>query len=118
MPTYNASIIQQHAQNLYDRADAIVWQAVLSGGFSGALVGWGLTVLLKYAEMDVIPAWMVVTGAAAILGAWAGVAAEREVFRLRLEAQQALCHMMIERNTAAAARHLEMLRRGQDAPQI
>jgi hypothetical protein len=113
MPRYDHTIIHEHAQELYDLADGMVWKAALSAGLTGAAIGWGISLAMRLANLSFVGPWVPVMVAAGVMAIRAAIAAEREAFRLRLEAQQALCQMMVERNTAQTARHLEeIVRRG------
>ncbi len=112
LPAYEERIIHEHAQELYDRADAMVWIAGIKGAVVGGALGAGAGMLLKLTS---IPAstGAFAAGGAMVLALVAAEAASREGFRLRLEAQAALCQLMIQRNTAAAERHLrELVERG------
>lgn len=106
MPRFDARIIQQYAQDLYDRADSLVWKAAASGALLGGFAGWILSFGQGWAGTAFPPMWVVIAAAGA--GAVrAAIAAEREVFRLRLEAQQALCQLMIAENTRTTATQLQ-----------
>jgi hypothetical protein len=119
MPRYDESVIKQFAQDLYDEADNAVWQAGLGGAIRGGLLGAVATTVLWFVSkrwgsglhlpdlgflgtvITIVPAT-----ACAIIDA---SAAQRRVFQLRLEAQTALCQMMIQRNTTEAVRRLDQL---------
>jgi hypothetical protein len=87
MVSYDPNVIQEFADKLYSRADAIVlgWMALsaLVGFFVGAMLGGGpLRLLLIF------------------LGGAIGYAVGMQrAFLLKLQAQQALCQVQIEQNT-------------------
>jgi len=107
MPRFDSRVIQQYAQELYDRAESLVWKAIVAGALVGALLGWVLSLAMRVAHVAFLPPLVVVGIVAAVAALKAATGAEREVFRLRLEAQQALCQLMIEQNTGLAAKHLQ-----------
>jgi hypothetical protein len=106
MPQFDPRIIQQHAQELYDRADDLVWQAAVAGAMGGGVAGFLGGVVLRNAGVAFLPPLVWAAAAALLVGYRAAVSAQREAFRLRLEAQQALCQLMIEQNTSALLKHL------------
>jgi hypothetical protein len=89
--SYDPNVIQEFADKLYSRADAIVvgWTAVgaLGGFVVGSMMGGGgMRLFLLF------------------LGGAIGYAAGMQrAFLLKLQAQQALCQVQIERNTRADA---------------
>lgn len=77
----------------------MVLNAAISGaillGIIGVARGFGAAEILEYAD----PTIMIVAGM--VVGFAAGWnAGETQAFRLRLEAQEVLCRMMTEKNTA------------------
>ena len=93
MVSYDLSIIQQHADRLYSRADAIL--AVYGLGFTaaGIVVGFLLTDVLDSPGVVIL----VLSG---LVSATLGIALGRaRGFELRLQAQVALCQVQIELNT-------------------
>lgn len=113
---YNRSILQQHADALYDQADGIVLSYAVSYAFAfaaGGLLGGTVT---GYAfETDIATSvflGVVVAGVIGLVVGWQ--VGERAAFRLRLQAQELLCQMMIERNTSDLLR----LSAAQTDPQI
>lgn len=92
MVSYDPNVIQEFADKLYARADAIVvgWTAVgaLAGFVLGSLMGGGGTrIVLIF-----------------LAGAIGYAVGMQRAFLLKLQAQQALCQVEIERNTRTEAR--------------
>jgi hypothetical protein len=88
VPAYDATIINEFAARLYRQADALA----NTYAFIGALIGF----LIAYVIVrQALPALMV----AAILGAMGFVIGRAAGFKLRLQAQTALCQAQIEANT-------------------
>jgi MFS superfamily sulfate permease-like transporter len=110
MPRFDPSVIHQHAQELYDRADNLVWQSGITGAIVGAMIGGAIAVAMSVARMAVVPPLLVVAGMTVGMAIVSAIAAEREVFRLRLQAQQSLCQLMIEQNTGLAVKHLQEMK--------
>jgi hypothetical protein len=107
MPTrYDRSILQSHADALYAKADSIVLNTALSmaaslavgGGVLGAAAAYGLAADL----VTGLVLGALVLGSIGFAIGWQ--MGEEQAFRMRLQAQELLCQMMIEKNTA------EMLR--------
>src|SRR5262245_13537508 len=93
---YDAALIQEFAQRLYRQANSIILTSTFMGAFLGAIVG------AAGAGMAGLRGSV---GALALLGvavgAIAGYVRGRErAFKLKLEAQTALCQVQIERNTS------------------
>ena len=113
---YSAAIIEQFANRLYERADAIVrWYQFLFGilGFSvglifGVVVGIGIEYVINPRFSDDPTQVFAVTSAIfsvsfAIMFVRHGrKAGELAAFKYRLQAQQALCQVEIERNGRVA----------------
>ena len=98
MVTYDPSVIQQHAQRLYDRARAIIIVYGVGFGLMGLFAG----MLIEALTGDLGPGLVGVGGLlCAVLGAAYGQA---RGFELRLQAQLALCQAQIEVNGRPAAR--------------
>src|SRR5580704_1782061 len=102
MATYDSKVIYRFADELYARADAIVGQAILMAAVLGLVLVAGahflvpkeliLTVLAL--AFSVVVGWLMYNSA------------ERQAFKLRLEAQMALCEVRIEENTRSlGSRH-------------
>jgi outer membrane lipoprotein SlyB len=93
--TYEAGLIQEFAQRLYRQAGSIILSSTLLGLFGGALVGGVGSALVK-AQAHIVIA--VIIGAA-IGGFWGFARGKERAFKLKLEAQVALCQLQIEKNT-------------------
>ncbi|MGC2520885.1 MAG: hypothetical protein WA373_17470 [Burkholderiales bacterium] len=94
--TYNPEVIQEFAERLYRQARSIILSSTLLGIFGGAIVG-AIGVSLIHAQQHI--------GVAALIGAlvvgFSGYLRGKErAFKLKLEAQVALCNVQIEKNTA------------------
>lgn len=103
MPTrYDRSILQAHADTLYQQAESIVWNSAISAAISLAAGGAAVGGALAYgAGLDVAGCIMfgVVVGGG-IGFAWGWQLGQEQAFKLRLRAQEVLCRMMMEKNTA------------------
>ena len=103
MPTsYDATILEQFADSLYLQAKWITFRCALLFGFIAFILGFIGTSLLPSASVNgsnqaatVIAT--VLTVIAVLIGIEVG---RRKSFRLKLQAQQILCQVSIERNTA------------------
>ena len=88
MVQYDAQVIQEFADSLYSRADAIIAGYAVVGGvlglLAGAVMGGG--------------AMLIIVGA--VGGAIGYATGVQKAFLLKLQAQQALCQAQIERNTS------------------
>ena len=98
MATYDPSIIHQHAAALYAHAGAIVRSYMALFGFFGAIAG---AVLGSFADKGsgTLAGGVVCLLIGVAIGKSVG---EARAFRIKLEAQTALCQAAIEENT----RHL------------
>jgi hypothetical protein len=97
--TYDAAIIQDFAERLYRQAASIILSSTLLGIFGGAIIG-GVAAALMDARQAIVGAAIV----SAFVGGFWGFARGRErAFKLKLEAQVALCQARIETNTAGRA---------------
>lgn len=102
--TYDATVIEQLADNLYKQAATVERLLALAGAFMGLIVGIGS--MLATGESG-----MMIGGGvflAAVGGVLGFVAAKGRAFALRAQAQQLLCQVAIEKNTRAT---LDQLRR-------
>ncbi|MCC4118110.1 hypothetical protein LLG90_22400 [Aromatoleum toluclasticum] len=93
MAQYDESVIQVYADALYERAAVIVFQYSAGVGVLGALGAH-----FSVGDQTAITAGF---GIGALFGFILG---RGKSFRLRLEAQTALCQMQIERNTRPSSR--------------
>lgn len=102
---YEPQIIKAFAWRLYRKAGAMVLLGAFGGAALGAVVGAVLGSSLDASG----PVGAVV----ALVGLFVGMAlAEHAAFRLKLQAQMALCQVQIEENTRLAAQqHLRLLDR-------
>lgn len=95
-PTYDPNIIHKHAADLYSRADNLtfMWSVFVGGLFLGASV---LYLFPRFPPGDTTRMWSIFFGIVGlVIGHNIGSA---RAFRLRLEAQVALCQAAIEFNT-------------------
>ena len=93
MIQYDATIIQQFAQSLYNQAQRIIVLYAILGALIGAIVGIGLSLGLGQGAL-------VVGSVGALLGGAFGASVGRyRAFTLRLQAQTALCQVQIELNS-------------------
>jgi hypothetical protein len=91
MIEYDPKIIQQLADRLYRQAT----NAIISGALIGALLGAGIGVGLSGENLNAVA----ILAGAAILGLLGLVTGREYAFRLRVQAQIALCQLKIEENT-------------------
>lgn len=94
---FDAAVIQKFAERLYSQAASIIFTSTLVGIVIGAAFGLGGAAVARASET---------IGTAAIIGAVAGGIAgflrgKERAFKLKLEAQIALCQVQIEKNTSA-----------------
>jgi hypothetical protein len=108
MPTrYDRSILQSHADTLYEKADNIVLSAAVASAISLGVgsAAAGFAVAYGFA-LDVAACAGFSLIAGGVIGfAWGWHLGQEQAFRLRLQAQELLCQMMIEKNTADLVRH-------------
>lgn len=93
---YDASVIQEFAERLYSQAASIIITSTFLGLIIGAVMGVGGAAIAK-ATNEV--------GMAAIIGAAVGgllgfARGKERAFKLKLDAQVALCDVQIEKNTS------------------
>lgn len=101
---YDASILQQYADELYAQANWVIVSTALVYGFVTFAVCFTLsnggTFFRSTYHLSIQPGVLLV----ALIGAAVGVAAgRRKAFKLKLEAQTLLCQRQVELNTRAAA---------------
>ena len=95
MATYDPSIIHQHADALYQHANRIIRDFTMSGAVLGIVLGIGAGGMAGRGTGAVVGA-AVLGAICAVIGRNAGRA---RAFRIKLEAQTALCQAAIEENT-------------------
>lgn len=96
--SYDPQIIIEFAQRMYRRANSVVATTALMGFILGAVIGGGIAILAAMRGDGVGFA-----GVGASIGALAGFVRGRELaFKLKLEAQIALCQVQIEANGRSA----------------
>jgi hypothetical protein len=94
--SYDPEVIQEFARRLYQRARTITLMYALVGLLVGFAVALAVLALTQHGKLENNG----VMGIAAIVGALFGYFAGTEkAFKLRLEAQQALCQIEIEKNS-------------------
>lgn len=97
MTTYDSKVIYKFADELYREAAGIVSQAVILAAIFGIAIVYGVRAT---AHNNTIATGFAVV-ASLVLGVMLYNAAQRRAFKLRLDAQLALCHVRIEENTRA-----------------
>lgn len=102
MVEYDPSVIRRQAERLYQQASQVqIIRALLWAALSGALTYVGM--VLARANLHASYGWdpgSVAAGMAVLFGIAGYAVASDEAFRLRLQAQVALCQVQIEANTA------------------
>lgn len=102
---YDESVIQEFAAGLYRKAASVVYRDTclgLFGGFVAATIGTKFSPIQDASVNDQI--WIVIL-IGAFVGALLGYSSGRaHSFKLKLEAQNALCQAQIERNTRTEPR--------------
>ena len=102
MVTYDRSVIQDQAEKLYKRASRILAERTVLWallGFGGTFVA--LSLLQTMGDTDPLLGSLIGGG---LLGWFGYRSAVEEAFRLKLQAQTALCQVQIEQNTSARER--------------
>lgn len=103
MTAYDPKVIEEFASKLYARAESIVVSTTVLGGLLGLLVGliagFVLGAELRLDPMIVVVAVIVSVAGFAVIGYMRGT---ERAFALRLQAQQALCQVEIERHVRVA----------------
>ncbi len=96
--SYDAAVIQEFAQRLYRQAASIILTSIFLWALAGGLLGLGAAAAAR-SEGTIGTAVLI----GAVTGGLLGFALGRErAFKLKLEAQVALCQVQIEKNTSAA----------------
>ena len=94
MVRYDPEIIQKFAEKLYAQANRIIFVYTALGALAGAVAG--LAISQNFDQQTQLVAVLAVAG---LLGLIGFVIGSERAFRLKLEAQLALCQMRIEWNT-------------------
>lgn len=92
---YDPTVIQQFADQLYERASRLVLTYAGLGFLLGGLVGAGFGASQIGGEVPLISGFV----GAVLLAALFAVAAQSRAAALRLQAQTALCQVQIEWNS-------------------
>jgi hypothetical protein len=93
---YDASIIKTFATRLYLKAQQLVQAATVLAGLFGLILGGAAGGAVEHGVLGAL--------FGAVLGALIGyMSAQYMAFKLKLQAQIALCQVQIEENTRAAA---------------
>jgi uncharacterized membrane protein YebE (DUF533 family) len=105
---YDASLIQEFAERLYKQAGSIILSSTLLGLFGGAIAGVVVVGVsaksLATSGTDPGGAVGIALIVGAVVGGFWGFSRGRErAFKLKLEAQVALCQVQIEKNTGGQA---------------
>lgn len=102
--TYDAGIIQEFAERLYSQAGSIIIGSSLLWAIVGGVVMGGVIFAIGINKLGSEGA-IVVAGIGVVSGLLIGYARGSErAFKLKLDAQVALCQVQIEKNTGS--RHL------------
>jgi hypothetical protein len=127
---YDATIMEQHAAQLYRRAASIVlfYSLVLGfGAMGGAIAILGATSVVGEAAREGSGVFVLLITAVGILVGWS--IGNTRAFSLRLQAQQMLCQVQTEKNTRLTAQFADQiekntrlaaryLTRDEDAPSV
>jgi len=97
--SYDPSVIHQFAESLYREAGAIVFKWTITGILLGALPAIALAMATNSHAPD--PGSVMVGIIGCFIGGLAGYShGQKRAFKLKLEAQLALCQVKIENNTS------------------
>lgn len=100
MVSYDASVIESFAEALYAQAKSVVIRYSVTFAAVGFVAGF-VPMAISSRDMNAAP---VVGGLVACVGLLIGISYGRtKAFALRLQAQQALCQVQVEKNTRTAA---------------
>lgn len=101
--SYDAAVIQESAQRLYSQAASIIFTSTFWGVVIGALLGLGLGgTAAAQAHGAIGMAALIGAVIGAVIGGLVGYSRGKErAFKIKLEAQVALCQVRIEKNTHA-----------------
>jgi hypothetical protein len=101
--TYDSTVLEEYASELYRGAKVVELVFTLIGVVMGAIGGYSGSALLlavRASTADTLIPTLVLAGGAALLGALLGWLAGRNAANaFRLRAQVTLCQVQIERNT-------------------
>lgn len=97
---FDSNIIRQFASRLYRRADSIIVSYVLFGLVFGATMGLLGVSKLGVGQFNPLVVLFLSAGMGVLVGYAIGA---EKAFKLRLEAQIALCQVQIEKNTKSLA---------------
>lgn len=92
---YDPNIINQYADDLYNRATVIVVVHTIAGVLVGGLAGY----LTGGASGNAASQWLFCVIGAMIIGGLGYAIGQGKAFELKLQAQVALCQVQIEHNT-------------------
>src|SRR3989442_4976245 len=100
--TYDPSVVQKFASRLYGRATSVVVTSTLGGLILGAIAGGGMVVAVKAgAPASRLSPELAIAIGALVFGVFGLARGLERAFKLKLEAQIALCQVQIEANTRA-----------------
>lgn len=105
MTPYDSAVLEEFADRLYAKAAITVVMAVFCWFFLGAMIGGALAAWIRPADAV---GTLFVLGMSAFMGSLFGYfIGSAKAFKLRLEAQNTLCQVSIERNTRHKSAALE-----------
>lgn len=109
MVKYDATVLEEYAQRLYDRASWILVVWIVLGLGIGAILGYLPTILWYWRSNDTspVPSTAPAIVLAVFFGLFFGMIGRAKGFAYRLQAQLALCQMQIEYNTRGSAEKQE-----------
>lgn len=91
---YDPDLIQKFADALYRQAQSLVTSRFIVGLLVGGALGAAASAFFEQEQT------VLITGVSALLFAWLGYSsAQARAYSLRLQAQEALCRLQIEKNT-------------------
>ena len=99
MPQYDPAIIEKFADRLYRSANSIILVYTLLGALIGGGVGYAVGTYLEAVSPVLTPVCGLV-----FVGAFGYLQGLERAFKLKLEAQRALCLLTVERNTRKESR--------------
>ena len=106
MVQYDPAVIKEFAERMYRRANRLAIGYAIRGFILVASLGWFVFTLVNRGRLNSTD--FILFGIAGALGAVVGWPIGRERgFKLRLEAQLALCQLAIEGNTRASSANVK-----------